>query len=121
MKTHAAIGRDAIAKAEAQMEGDASFLSVAKEIAGSHHEKWDGSGYPEGLVGEAIPLSARLMAVADVYDALISKRVYKDAFPREDAEKIILEGMGKHFDPEIVRAFAALRDDFWDVAQALKD
>lgn len=121
MKTHAAIGRDAIAKAEAQMAGDASFLGVAKEIAGSHHEKWDGSGYPEGLAGEAIPLSARLMAVADVYDALISKRVYKDAFPREEAEKIILEGAGKHFDPEIIRAFVELRDDFWDVAQKLKD
>lgn len=121
MKTHAAIGRDAIAKAEAQLGGDASFLSVAKEIAGGHHEKWDGSGYPEGLSGESIPLSARLMAVADVYDALISKRVYKEAFPREEAERIILEGSGRHFDPEVVRAFVALKDDFWEVAQALKD
>ena len=121
MKTHAVIGRDAIAKAEEQLGNCGSFLNTAKEIAGGHHEKWDGSGYPDGLTGEDIPLSARLMALADVYDALISRRVYKEAFPREKAEGIILSGAGTHFDPEIVKAFDQLKDRFWEIAQELKD
>jgi putative two-component system response regulator len=121
MKGHSAIGRDAIAKAEAQLGVSANFLSVAKEIAGGHHEKWNGTGYPDGLAGTAIPLSARLMALADVYDALISKRVYKDSFPRDKAEGIILEGNGTHFDPEIVKAFMHLKDEFWEIAETLRD
>ena len=121
MKTHAAIGRDAIAKAEAHLGNCGAFLSTAKEIAGGHHEKWDGTGYPDGLMREDIPISARLMALADVYDALISRRVYKEAFPREKAEEIILSGAGTHFDPEIVMAFDLLKDRFWEIAQELKD
>jgi putative two-component system response regulator len=121
MKTHAAIGRDALAKAEALLGAETSYLGIAKEIAGGHHEKWDGSGYPDGLSGASIPISARLMALADVYDALISKRVYKEAFPREKAEAIILEGRGRHFDPNVVDAFTALKDDFWEIAQKMSD
>ncbi|MBF4247501.1 HD domain-containing protein, partial [Vibrio anguillarum] len=75
---------------------------MAKEIAHGHHEKWDGSGYPNGLQGDAIPLSARLMAVADVYDALICRRIYKEPMPHADAKGIILDGRGSHFDPEVI-------------------
>lgn len=121
MKTHAAIGRDALVKAEALLGAEISYLGIAKDIAGGHHEKWDGSGYPEGLSGDQIPIPARLMALADVYDALISKRVYKEPFPREKAEAIILEGRGKHFDPDVVDAFVALKDVFWEIAQKLSD
>jgi len=121
MKTHSAIGREAIAKAVVNLGNSGGFLKVAQEIAGGHHEKWDGTGYPDGLVREDIPLSARLMALADVYDALISRRVYKDAFSREKAEEIILSGAGTHFDPEIVIAFDFLKDRFWEIAQELRD
>ncbi len=111
MKTHAQIGADAIHGAiqeEKDMEG-LDFLYVAMEIAGNHHEKWDGSGYPNGLSGETIPISARLMALADVFDALISRRVYKPAFSIENAKKIIVDGRGAHFDPDIVDAFVQSR------------
>ncbi|MFZ9562186.1 MAG: response regulator [Burkholderiales bacterium] len=121
MKTHAAIGKAAIRTAEQLVGVPNSFLRFVKEIAGSHHEKWDGSGYPEGLAGEAIPLSARLMALADVYDALISKRVYKEAFSHEVARNIIVEGSGRHFDPAVVEAFLALEQDFIDIAQRFSD
>ncbi|MEI7457379.1 MAG: HD domain-containing phosphohydrolase, partial [Nitrosomonadales bacterium] len=97
MKTHAALGREAIEHAEQQMGRSALFLAFAKEIAGSHQEKWDGSGYPEGLAGEQIPVSARLMAVADVYDALVSERPYKKPLSHETASAIIKEGRGSHF------------------------
>ncbi|WP_042007363.1 HD-GYP domain-containing protein, partial [Aeromonas dhakensis] len=85
------------------------------------HEKWDGSGYPAGLAGEAIPLSGRLMALADVYDALISKRVYKPAFSHEQARTIIVEGRGRHFDPAIVDAFLACEEEFRQIALRHKD
>jgi putative two-component system response regulator len=116
MKTHCRLGRDAIQQAEDRLGFQVDFLTVAKEIAYGHQEKWDGSGYPEGLSGEAIPVSARLMAVADVYDALISRRVYKEGMPHEKAMQIIVEGRGRHFDPDIVDAFLALADRFRDVA-----
>jgi putative two-component system response regulator len=121
MKTHAALGREAIDRAAGHLDEEADFLTIAAEIAHCHHEKWDGSGYPNGLSGEAIPLSARLMAVADVYDALISKRVYKPAFSHEEAMRIILEGKGRHFDPEIIEAFALMQDDFRQIAQEFAD
>jgi putative two-component system response regulator len=121
MKTHTTLGLEAIRKAEAQLDGDEGFLRIAAEIAHSHQEKWDGSGYPQGLSGEAIPLSARLMAVADVYDALISKRVYKPAFSHEEAARIILEGAGKHMDPEIVTTFAAIEEEFRAIAADFAD
>jgi len=97
------------------------FLSTAKEIALSHQEKWDGSGYPQGLAGEAIPLSARLMAVADVYDALISRRVYKNSVPHEQAVAIIQEGRGVHFDPDITDAFVELQETFHAIAARFAD
>lgn len=121
MKQHSKFGRDAIQTAESVMDQDKSFLTLAKEIAYSHHEKWDGSGYPEGFVGNDIPVSARIMAVADVYDALITKRVYKDAFPHEKAVKIIIAGKGSHFDPDIVDAFINVADDFHKIAQNYED
>ncbi|HIJ38139.1 MAG TPA: two-component system response regulator, partial [Rhodospirillaceae bacterium] len=98
MKTHTVLGRDAIAHAEQSLGTPVEFLACAKEIAYAHQEKWDGSGYPEGIGGDDIPVSARLMAVADVYDALISRRVYKDGMPHEKAVQIIREGSGSHFD-----------------------
>jgi len=121
MKTHCALGRDAIQHAEDQLGLEVEFLKYAKEIAYGHQEKWDGSGYPQGLAGDAIPTSARLMAVADVYDALISRRVYKEGMPHEKAVAIITEGRGSHFDPDIVDAFLALTEQFREVAARYRD
>jgi len=121
MKTHTTLGRDAIAAAEAELGVAVSFLGFAKEIAYSHQEKWDGSGYPEGLAGDAIPISARLMAVADVYDALISRRVYKPAMSHEKAVTIIAQGRGSHFDPDITDAFLSLAEEFQAVATRFID
>ena len=121
MKTHCKLGRDAIQHAEDQLGLAVEFLKYAKEIAYGHQEKWDGSGYPEGLAGDDIPISARLMAVADVYDALISRRVYKEGMPHEKAVGIIAEGKGSHFDPDIVEAFMALTEEFRAVAKRYAD
>jgi putative two-component system response regulator len=121
MKTHTTLGRDAIAHAEQQLGMDVDFLRLAKEIAYSHQEKWDGSGYPEGLAGDAIPISARLMAVADVYDALISRRVYKEGMPHEKAVQIIAEGRGSHFDPDVCDAFLANLPVFQQIAARYAD
>lgn len=115
MKQHSLIGAQALESAQAIL-GENSFLSVAREIMETHHEKWDGSGYPYGLVGKAIPISGRLMALADVYDALISERVYKPAFSHEKARNIIVEGRGTHFDPDVVDAFLELETTFQEVA-----
>ncbi|MDX2470053.1 MAG: HD domain-containing protein [SAR324 cluster bacterium] len=120
MKTHATIGGVALDTALKTL-GDDSFLSYAKEIAMSHHEKWDGSGYPAGLSGEAIPLSGRLMAVADVYDALISTRAYKKGFSHEKAKEIILEGEGKHFDTRLIQAFREIENEFVNIARELSE
>jgi len=116
MKTHAELGSRAIAQAEADAEKPVEFLAIAKEIAHYHHEKWDGSGYPDARVGDEIPISARLMALADVFDALISQRVYKPAFTFEVATEIITEGSGKHFDPDVVEAFIREVDTFKRIA-----
>jgi putative two-component system response regulator len=121
MKTHTTLGRDAIEHAEAQLGVPVKFLATAKEIAYSHQEKWDGSGYPEGWAGDAIPISARLMAVADVYDALISRRVYKEGMPHEKAVQIMIEGRGSHFDPDILDAFLAIVDEFKKIAAEFAD
>lgn len=107
MKTHSRLGSDAIEQAEADVEQPIDFLLLAKEIAHWHHERWDGKGYPDGLVGENIPVSARLMAVADVFDAVISPRVYKPAMSYGEARDIIAAGRGSQFDPDIVAAFLA--------------
>lgn len=121
MKTHTLLGRDAIVVAEKLLDAPSSFLRLAREIANFHQEKWDGSGYPEGLIGDAIPISARLMAVADVYDALISRRVYKPPFPHETAVEMIQAGRGQHFDPDIVDAFLLVSDAFHQIAQQYAD
>lgn len=121
MKTHTTLGRDAIISAEKELGVEVDFLKFAKEIAYGHQEKWDGSGYPEGLAGDAIPISARLMAVADVYDALISRRVYKEGMTHEAAVAIIAEGRGKHFDPDMVDAFMSILDQFVDIAKRYAD
>jgi response regulator RpfG family c-di-GMP phosphodiesterase len=121
IKTHTTIGRDTIAAAENLIGGPSTFLRLAREIAHYHQEKWDGSGYPEGLRGKAIPISARLMALADVYDALISKRVYKPPFPHEKAVEIITEGRAKHFDPDIVDAFLRVEGQFRAIAERFED
>jgi putative two-component system response regulator len=120
MKKHTQYGYDALRITEQKLGGD-SFLRHAKEIAHSHQEKWDGSGYPQGLKGDEIPISGRLMALADVYDALISKRVYKPPFSHEDAVKIIVAGKGIHFDPDIVAAFLELEHTFRNIALTYAD
>jgi len=121
MKSHTTLGRDAIAHAEKALGTDVEFLVMAKEIALSHQEKWDGSGYPEGLSGDNIPISARLMALADVYDALICRRVYKEPMPHEKAVEIILAGKAAHFDPDVVDAFIAVQDEFRAIAKRYVD
>lgn len=120
MKLHAIHGYEALQRAE-QGIGSTDFLRIAKEIALSHHEKWDGSGYPSGLKGKDIPISGRLMALADVYDALISKRVYKEAYSHRKAVEMILVESGSHFDPVIVEAFDKLQAEFQKVAAEYSD
>ncbi|MFA4968967.1 MAG: two-component system response regulator [Sulfuritalea sp.] len=125
MQTHARMGANAIERAIEHAERHAArpvaFLALAREIAHWHHEKWDGSGYPDGLAGEAIPVSARLMALADVFDALISPRVYKEPMPFERAREIIVEGRGGHFEPDVVDAFLAGFDEFTAIAGHYRD
>jgi len=121
MQTHAALGAMAIERAELDIEEQVEFLALAKEIAHWHHERWDGGGYPDGLSGEAIPLSARLMSVADVFDALISARVYKLAMPWEEARAIILRGSGSQFDPAVVEAFDEGFADFVAIARQYQE
>ncbi len=120
MKRHTILGRDAILKAE-EMLGGNPFLTIASEICYTHHEKWNGTGYPQGLKEEQIPVWGRLVGLADVYDALISKRVYKPPFPHEDAVQIIYEGKGKHFDPDVVDAFLVLQNRFRSIALKFAD
>jgi putative two-component system response regulator len=114
MKTHTTSGARTLEMA-ARKYPKAQYLKVARQIAASHHEKWDGTGYPEGLKGEQIPLAARIVALADVYDALVSKRVYKSSFTHLTARAIILEGKGTHFDPAMIEAFLALEPQFLEV------
>jgi putative two-component system response regulator len=121
MKRHPTLGRDAIRSAELRVKSEGSFLRVASEITYGHHERWDGTGYPQGIAGNEIPLSARLMALADVYDALISVRVYKPAFPHSKAVEIIREGRGSHFDPEVLDVFLGATDEFRDIALRFND
>ena len=121
MKTHTTLGRKAIEDAERRLGMRVAILSVSKEIAYSHQEKWDGSGYPQGLAGDQIPVSARLMAVADVYDALINKRVYKAAFSHDQTCSTIVKGKGTHFDPDMVDAFVSIAEDFRSIALKYPD
>ncbi len=120
MKKHTIYGRDALKVAEDKLGGN-SFLHYAREIAYGHHEHWDGTGYPLHLSGTDIPLSARLMALADVYDALISRRVYKPPFPHSKSVAIIKEGRGTHFDPDVCDAFMELNEVFRRIALEYAD
>jgi putative two-component system response regulator len=133
MQSHPVIGAQAIDRAMKQTLANTSedvadqalgafaFLRTAREISLHHHEKWNGTGYPDGLAGESIPAAARLMALADVFDALISRRVYKPPMPLEQAAQIIVEGRGGHFDPDVVDAFLAAKDQFAEVAYQFAD
>ena len=121
MKTHTTLGKEAIEHAEAEAGVEAAFLKTAKEIAYCHHENYDGSGYPLGLSGDEIPISARLMSLADVYDALTSRRVYKAPMPHETARSIIVEGRGLKFDPDVVDAFLEMQEEFLVVSQRYAD
>ena len=115
MKTHPQKGVQAIEKME-QFAGLSNLLEHAKLFAGTHHERWDGSGYPNGIAGEAIPLEGRIMAIADVYDALISVRPYKNSFTADKSASIIIEGSGSHFDPVLTETFTKLKDSFAAIA-----
>jgi len=115
MKKHTTYGRDTIRSAASKLGHD-SFLRYAEEIAYTHQEKWDGSGYPRGLKGTEIPISGRLMAIADVYDALISLRVYKKPFTHTEAVNTIIRGRGSHFDPDMVDAFISIQEEFRQIA-----
>ncbi len=121
MKTHSRLGYDAIQLAEADAPRPVEFLSLAKQIARWHHEKWDGSGYPDGLAGDAIPVAARIMAIADVFDALMNARVYKPAMPPEKVWHVLNEGAGKHFDPDMADAFLADYEVFVGIARRYSD
>jgi len=121
MRQHAMHGWEMLHRAAHRMGDQEGFLHHAKDISRYHHEKWDGSGYPDGLAGGQIPLSARLMAVADVYDALISRRPYKEPMSHERAVDFILQGRGTHFDPEIVQAFEDTLPQFVRIARTWSD
>ncbi len=118
IKRHPVLGGDALKAVESQIEGQ-SFLTLGKEIAYCHHEKWDGSGYPKGMKGEEIPLSARIVTLADVYDALTSERTYKEAFSHEEAKSIIMADRGKQFAPDVVDAFVAHEKEFRRIREEL--
>ncbi len=120
MQTHSSIGADTLRAVHEQYPNN-TFIQIGIEIAQSHHEKWDGSGYPHALRGSQIPLSARILVLGDVYDALTSKRCYKDAFSHEKSREIILEGRGSHFDPDMVAAFLRTENKFCDIRSRYQD
>ena len=120
IKRHSVIGGDVLSQVNAKVRGQ-SFLTIGTQIAYFHHEKWDGSGYPKGLKGEEIPLSARIVSLADVYDALTSKRIYKEAYSHDKALKIIEREAGKHFDPDVVEAFLVNQDRFDRIRQEMQE
>jgi putative two-component system response regulator len=120
MKTHTVIGAQTLDAALKRFP-KTKFLRMARDIAATHHERFDGTGYPNGLKGESIPLCGRIVAIADVYDALTSKRVYKDAFAHDIAKGIIVKESGTHFDPAIVEAFNAVEDAFIAIRERFKE
>jgi len=120
MKKHTTIAADTLNSALKKFPG-VSFLRMARDTAESHHEKYDGTGYPKGLKGEEIPLCGRIMALADVYDALMSQRIYKKAFSREETKQIIIEGSGKHFDPDVVQCFLKKESQFESIRHHFTD
>lgn len=119
IKAHTTIGRDIIMSCTNISECNNKQLQFVLEVVYSHHERWDGSGYPQGLKGEEIPILARLMAVADTYDAITSKRIYKEASSHEKAIEIILKGSGIYFDPQVVDSFMTLKDAFQNITLCL--
>ena len=121
MKTHTTAGKNIIQQAIEQVATDTGYLREARNLAAYHHEKWDGTGYPEGLSGDAIPLSARVMAVADVFDALVSARVYKPPFDYSRAFGIIEMGSGSHFDPRVAKAFLEAREEAEIIAEEFSE
>ena len=121
MQTHTTLAYEAIVRAEQTVGLHAEQLQLVKELVHSHHEKWDGSGYPKGLAGDSIPVSARLLAIADVYDALISDKVYKAGVSHEKAVGIIFQGRESHFDPDMVDAFMDIEAEFDAIAQEHAD
>jgi putative two-component system response regulator len=120
MKSHTTMGAQTL-NAALEAHPEAHFLRMARDIASSHHERWDGAGYPDGLKERDIPLSARIVAVADVYDALTSKRVYKNAFTHEVARSILIKDAGSHFDPDIVAAFESCEQQFIEIQTRLAE
>lgn len=118
IKTHTTIGMSYLREAVDQFPAN-SMLAMAADIAGYHHEKWDGSGYPQGRAGSDIPLAARIMAVADVYDALRTKRTYKDAYSDEISVQIIRNGRGRHFDPEVTQAFLTIKEELGSITDSM--
>jgi putative two-component system response regulator len=121
MQTHTTIAYESIVRAEQTLGLHAEQLQLVKELVHSHHEKWDGSGYPRGLSGDAIPVSARLLAIADVYDALISDKVYKSGVSHEKAVGILFQGRDSHFDPDMVDVFMDIEAEFNAIAQTYAD
>ena len=121
MRTHPVIARDAIERIRKRVGGDTDYLKAAADIASSHHEKWDGSGYPQGLRSEEIPIAARLVSLADVYDSLSRRRPQSPGTPHDEAVQIILTAKGTHFDPDVVDAFVAVRDQFREIAARYAD
>ena len=121
MRTHTTLGHAAIVRAETTLGLTSPVLTMVKELVLSHQEKWDGSGYPHALAGVDIPVSARIMAIADVYDALISSKVYKDGVTHDKAVQIIFSERGAHFDPDMVDAFIEIQDTFAEIAQRYGD
>ncbi|MBU3628875.1 HD-GYP domain-containing protein [Polynucleobacter sp. AP-Reno-20A-A9] len=121
MKTHTSLGEQVLEAAKVEDAKHTDILDAAIEIAGGHHENWDGSGYPRGLAGLAIPLSARIMSLADMYDALVSERVYKNRWSHEDACTEILRLSGTRFDPAVVEAFMLERNHFLEIANTYQD
>jgi adenylate cyclase len=120
MKQHAEFGRKIIVSTAEHIDGD-NFLQIAGEIAATHHERWDGGGYPVGLRGPAIPLSGRIMAVADIYDALISRRCYKEPYTHEHSTRIMRDLRGKTFDPVVIDAFFRIEAQILDIAERFRD
>ena len=121
MKTHSLLGSEAIEQAEHDIAKPVEFLALAKEVARWHHERWDGSGYPDGLCGDDIPISARLMTIADVFDALISKRVYKEPMPIGQVREIIVAELGRQFDPDVAEVFLTHFVEFTAIAAQHSD
>lgn len=121
MRTHTTLGHAAIERAERTLGRASPLLTIVKEVVLSHQEKWDGTGYPRALAGTDIPVSARIIALADVYDALITSKVYKDGVPHDKAVQIIFSERGAHFDPDMVDAFVEIQDSFAEIAKRYAD